>query len=950
VRRSSKRPTFRPRIETLEDRTVPSTVTWINPSGGDWNTPANWSTGATPTATDDVVIDVGPNTLTVSHTSSAIDEVHSLRSEVALLVSAGSLSLQSPSLIDNTLTVTGGTFGGTGAVNVNGLLSLSGATLAGPGGGSLTASGGLAAGGLTLSGYRLTIPAGQTGVMDASNNLSNGSSLDNRGILQLGAGSTGASITGDATAVLTNEGTLRTINTALNLPIVSTGDIIAASGALILISGSGISTFAGRIDTTAADFLDFGGNVTLTAISSVTASAVGWAGCVAQDAGSFNATGNVLNQATVTMTGAVTGLGGTPSNLNFLGSVGQDPSGPGGLVIGWRSALDLTGATLAAGSTNLVALTLVNGGVLQAAAGWAVSGPISVDGGRVDAGGGVGSLTASGGLAAGGLTLSGYRLTIPAGQTGVMDASNTLSNGSFLDNRGTLQLGAGSTGASINGDATAVLTNEGTLRTINTVVLGVAVKNSGCMDVRSGNLICNSSYVQAAGATVLDGGSISTTTTLAIQGGSLSGAGTIQGDINNAGQVSPGFSPGTITIVGDYTQTDSGAYAVEIGGLTPGNQYDQLAVSGHVVLSGALSVALVNGFVPHVGDTFAILHDTSGTAVSGTFAGLADGTIINSRFRINYVSGDVILTFVLPPPSSLSGVVFKDFNEDGFQDYGELGAAGVNVQLTGTDFNGTAVSQSYTTAASGYFQFANLLPGSYTVSVPSSLTITKMAVGLNGSDPTVVGNGHSAAGLAVVEGTTLNFVNFGVEPAAGDSLHRGETAGVGFWNNKNGQALIKSLNGGTGAQLGNWLAATFTNMFGTAGHDLTGSTDATVAGYFQTLFATKGDKLEAQVLATALSVYVTNSTLAGGTYAASYGFTVVAGGGTGLATFNVGSGAAAVGQATGTTMTIMDILLAVDQHATQTTTGTGFVLYSGDQTSRSLADDLFGRINDLGAI
>src|SRR5438874_9212024 len=96
--------------------------------------------------------------------------------------------------------------------------------------------------------------------------------------------------------------------------------------------------------------------------------------------------------------------------------------------------------------------------------------------------------------------------------------------------------------------------------------------------------------------------------------------------------------------------------------------------------------------------------------------------------------------------------------------------------------------------------------------------------------------------LAIVEGTTLNFVNFGLEPAAGDALHRGQTAGIGFWNNKNGQALIKSLSGGTGTQLGGWLAATFPNMFGAAGHDLTGGTNATVAAYFQTLFATKGDK------------------------------------------------------------------------------------------------------------
>ena len=41
------------------------------------------------------------------------------------------------------------------------------------------------------------------------------------------------------------------------------------------------------------------------------------------------------------------------------------------------------------------------------------------------------------------------------------------------------------------------------------------------------------------------------------------------------------------------------------------------------------------------------------------------------------------------------------------------------------------------------------------------------------------------------------------------------TATIGFWHNKNGQALIKSLNGSSSStQLGNWLAATFPQVYG----------------------------------------------------------------------------------------------------------------------------------------
>src|SRR5262245_5649592 len=97
----------------------------------------------------------------------------------------------------------------------------------------------------------------------------------------------------------------------------------------------------------------------------------------------------------------------------------------------------------------------------------------------------------------------------------------------------------------------------------------------------------------------------------------------------------------------------------------------------------------------------------------------------------------------------------------------------------------------------------------------------------------------------------------------------------------------------------------------------------------------RGDKLEAQVLATVPAVYVTNATLAGGGYATAYGFGPAAGGGAGLASVNVGCDRAAVGRVNGTTMTVLDILIAVDQHATHATTAAGFTLYAGDRATRA---------------
>ena len=58
--------------------------------------------------------------------------------------------------------------------------------------------------------------------------------------------------------------------------------------------------------------------------------------------------------------------------------------------------------------------------------------------------------------------------------------------------------------------------------------------------------------------------------------------------------------------------------SVEIGGLTPVTQYDQVTVTGTnhaATLAGTLTATLINGFVPNIGDSFTIL---SGPA-SGAF-------------------------------------------------------------------------------------------------------------------------------------------------------------------------------------------------------------------------------------------------------------------------------------------------------------------------------------------
>ncbi|MCG8552772.1 MAG: LEPR-XLL domain-containing protein, partial [Desulfobacterales bacterium] len=111
-------------------------------------------------------------------------------------------------------------------------------------------------------------------------------------------------------------------------------------------------------------------------------------------------------------------------------------------------------------------------------------------------------------------------------------------------------------------------------------------------------------------------------------GQTLSGNGTISGDVFNRGIVSPGNSPGIDVIAGDYTQA-GGELVIEIGGLTPGpgdpvvdDGYDQLQVGGLATLDDVLTISLINGFTPEVGQVFEFMTFGSVNGDFSVFSGL----------------------------------------------------------------------------------------------------------------------------------------------------------------------------------------------------------------------------------------------------------------------------------------------------------------------------------------
>jgi len=97
---------------------------------------------------------------------------------------------------------------------------------------------------------------------------------------------------------------------------------------------------------------------------------------------------------------------------------------------------------------------------------------------------------------------------------------------------------------------------------------------------------------------------------------------------------------------------------------------------------------------------------------------------------------------------SIAGTVYEDLDDDGVQDPGEPGLAGVDVTLTGTDANGTVGPVTIQTQSDGSYVFDDLLSGDYSVTEP-----TQPAGLLDGTD--VAG---SVGGTAVNPGDEINSI------------------------------------------------------------------------------------------------------------------------------------------------------------------------------------------------
>ena len=124
-----------------------------------------------------------------------------------------------------------------------------------------------------------------------------------------------------------------------------------------------------------------------------------------------------------------------------------------------------------------------------------------------------------------------------------------------------------------------------------------------------------------------------------------------------------------------------------------------------------------------------------------------------------------------------------------------------------------------------------------TLAVGASMTCTKTGTAVAGR---YTNTGTVTAKSPTSQAVTASNVDHYFGVTGSQNLVHGDTATIGYWHNGNGQALIKSLNGGpTATKLATWLATTYPNLYGPAAggaRNLTGKNNNDVAALFLTFF------------------------------------------------------------------------------------------------------------------
>jgi autotransporter-associated beta strand protein len=461
---------------------------------------------------------------------------------------------------------------------------------------------------------------------------------------------------------------------------VSLGSLAIGSGGLVSIgtSAAGTSAAAGTLifTTPAAQIqIGVGGNLDFNLTDTTTLSAnITGAGTITKRgsgtatlSGNNGYTGGTNIQAGTLIGASSTAFGNGPINISAGAAasvqasmqIGANISGQGQVLLIGPSTLTLAGNNSYSGGTTVAGGTLVaasnnafgtgtvtgdgSGSESKVIIGSGLTVPNSFvmnNGASLDNSGTINSVSSHVGAASivnrSGGTIGGVLLSSGAANAVQLFSGSAIQGDLNLgNNSGTQLIFDGGGNQLLSQAVTGNITNAGSLtkQGTGTWTVDKALAAPVSVDVVAGKLEVNST--------------LSSSRVTVQSGATIGGSGFITGNLTALGTISPGNSPGTLTVNGNYTQGSAGILNIAIASPT---NYSRLAVGGHANLDGTLQLNLQGGFVPTNGNQFTIL--TTGKGISGQFRNVVSPQ--GQAFRVSYAQAGIVqLLAGVPKPPEL---------------------------------------------------------------------------------------------------------------------------------------------------------------------------------------------------------------------------------------------------------------------------------------------------------
>ena len=208
---------------------------------------------------------------------------------------------------------------------------------------------------------------------------------------------------------------------------------------------------------------------------------------------------------------------------------------------------------------------------------------------------------------------------------GLMELRGGTYEGPVLDHRGDMAVNT----------ATSTLRTYAEFRYPSTTTLDAALRIAGTAEIFPGAIITGS------GPLVI------------LPGSTLCGDGVVDVGVINEGMISPGSSAGALECAA-FTQGSKAVLQLDVGGATPGVDYDQFRVDGTADLSGTLQFVWIGQYEPTAGETFNVLSWTSRV---GEFEAVLGWDMQTRALVPEYLSGGLQVTVAYFGDATLDGCV-----------------------------------------------------------------------------------------------------------------------------------------------------------------------------------------------------------------------------------------------------------------------------------------------------